>query len=175
MTGQAGVADPGDSRVIGEPVGQVGGAALSLLQSQGQGAQAAQHEEGFQRAGDRAGHLPATAQLLAELRAPGNGEAEEQVGVATEELGRAVHRDVCAKGDRLLQQWCGEGVVDRDQSADVPRRRAQSRQIGDVQQRVGRRFQPDEIRAPGRGYGDGGVGNVDQLDVPASLPLTVCQ
>jgi hypothetical protein len=95
--------------------------------------------------------------------------------VPAEEFGRAVHGDVRAEGDRLLQQRGGEGVIDRDQRAPSPCCRAQGRQVGDVEQRVGGRFQPHQIRAAGRSCGGGGVGDVDQVDVPASVLLAVCQ
>jgi hypothetical protein len=58
--------------------------------------------------------------------------------VAAEELGGAVNDNVRTEGQRLLQQWSGEGVVDRDKSAAVTGRGAQSGQVGDVELRVGR-------------------------------------
>ena len=95
--------------------------------------------------------------------------------MAAEEFGRAVHGDVRAEGDRLLQQRGGEGVIDRDQGAAGPCRSAQGWQVGDGEQRVSGRFQPHQVRAAGRGRGCGRVGDVDQVDVPASLLLAVGQ
>jgi len=41
-----------------------------------------------------------------------DGRAEEQVRVASDCLGGAVDDDVCAYGQRALEKWCAQRVVD---------------------------------------------------------------
>src|SRR5580692_4519481 len=48
VAGEAGVAYAADGGVLVEPAGEFGGVGLAAVESQGQGAQAAQRQEGFQ-------------------------------------------------------------------------------------------------------------------------------
>jgi hypothetical protein len=115
--GQAWIAHPGHGRVVSEAAGEFSGVALPLLQSHSQGAHAAQCEECLQCARCGPAQFPAAAELLSEFRAIGDRKTKEQVGVSAEELGCAMHGDVCSQGERALEQRGGEGVVDRHKSA----------------------------------------------------------
>ena len=95
--------------------------------------------------------------------------------MTTEELRRAVHGDVRAQGDRLLQERRGEGVIDGHHRTAGSRRGAESGHVGDIEQRVGRGFQPEQIRVTGCSRDASRVGYVDQLDVPAPVLLAVGQ
>ena len=55
VAGKAGVTDAADGGVLVEPPGEFAGVALAAVEPQGQGAQAAQRQEGFQGSGGGAG------------------------------------------------------------------------------------------------------------------------
>ena len=86
--------------------------------------------------------------------------AREQVGVPTDVLRGAVHDDVGAEPEWLLEDRCGERVVDGDERAGVLGGRDDRGQVGDLQERVRRRFEPDQVGVgrrvdPCRRVGDG--------------------
>jgi hypothetical protein len=61
-----------------------------------------------------------------------------------------VHHDVGAERDGLLQVGRGEGVVDDEQRAGVVRHLGERGDVGDAQQRVGGRLDPDDPGRAGR-------------------------
>lgn len=107
--------------------------ALAAVQAQGQGTQAAQGQERFEGSGGGAGHAAAVAQASGQGWVAGDGDAGQQVGVAADEFGGAVHDQVGAEGQGLLQQWGSEGVVDADDGPGVAAGGAQGGQVGDVE------------------------------------------
>ena len=93
--------------------------------------------------------------------------------MAADEFGGAVHDHVRAEGQGLLQQWRGEGVVDADDGPGAAAGVAQGGKIGHLEQRIGGRLQPEQVRAVHGGLDAGGVGQVNAVDGPASLLLAV--
>ncbi len=144
---QAGVTHPLDGRVGGQPAGELGGGGLRPLHPQGHRAQAAQGEPRLERAGDRAVHAPVGAQPLGDDRVARDRRAEQHVGVAGQVLGDRVHDHVGAEVERALHERGGEGVVDHAQHAGVAGGGQAGAQVAHLQQRVGRRLQPQHVGA----------------------------
>src|SRR5262249_26501036 len=82
VAGQAGVAYAAGGGVAVELAGEFGGVGLATVEPQGQGAQAAQGQEGFQGPGGGAGQAAAVAQAPGQGLLAGDGDAGQQVGVA---------------------------------------------------------------------------------------------
>ena len=122
-------------------------------------------QEGRQGAGQAA----TAAQPPGEGLVAGDGDAGEQVGVAADEFGGAMHDHVRAEGQGLLQQRRGEGVVDADECPGPAAGGAQGGQVGHLEQRVGGGFQPEQVCAGDGGLDAGGVGQVDPVDGPAAV------
>src|SRR5690606_21765573 len=91
---------------------------------------------------------------------------------AVEVLGGRVHDDVGTVLERALQHRRGEGVVGHDQQAVLPGDRADRLQVDDLQGRVGRGFDPHQLRPRrDRGLEGGRVGQVDEAEVqPGAAP-----
>ena len=142
---------------------------LAAVEPQGQGAQAAQRQEGLQGAGGGAGQAAAVAEAPGQGLVAGDGDAGQQVGVAADELGGAVHDHVRAEGQGLLQQRRGEGVVDADDRPGAAAGGAQRGKVGHLEQRVGGGLQPEQVRAGDGGLDGRGVGQVNAVDGPAPL------
>ena len=71
-------------------------------------------------------------------------DAADHVGVAVEVLGRRVHDDVEAELERALHPGAREGVVGHgDEAARRARSAAIAREVGQLEQRIGRRLDPD--------------------------------
>ena len=83
-----------------------------------------------------------------------------------------MHSDVGAELQRLLQEWRGEGVVDYDARAGRSRRGTDRRQVGDVEQRVRWRLEPEHV-GDGRTFGPALVVGGETLYLPAPSLLTV--
>ena len=91
MRRQTRIADAADRRMYGQPTGEFARGLLSLTQANGESAGAAQGEEALEGARGGAGDLAAANQSGVISRGAAHDDAEEQVGVAADELGRAVH------------------------------------------------------------------------------------
>ena len=94
-----------------------------------------------------------TAAASATASSERDRDAEDRVRVPAEVLGRRVEHDVGAELERPLEGGRREGVVDDDQRRRLARlRRAvadgrgRRRDVGDLEQRVRRRLEPDEAR-----------------------------
>ena len=94
--------------------------------------------------------------------------AEQDVGVPGEVLRHRVHDDVGAELERPLQQRRRERVVHRQQRAAARGPPRPARQVGDLEQRVRRRLEPEQVGAVQRG-GDG-VGVGDRRPAARSRP-----
>jgi hypothetical protein len=90
----------------------------------------------FNRPGCRATQLPRLAQRGDVPLVGGDDGAEQQIGVAAHRLGRTVHDNVGAERQRALQQRRGKRVVDHAQHPALARGGAQTRQVGDAEQRI---------------------------------------
>src|SRR4029077_14155915 len=67
------------------------------------------------------------------------------VGAAADVLGRRMHDDVGGERERLLQVGAGKRVVDHDERPGRVRALGDGRDVDDLEQRGGRRVQPDEV------------------------------
>ena len=124
---QRGVPHPLDRRVVLQAPGQLGRVACGALDAQVQRAQAAQRQPRLPRAGD--GAVQRAVRLQPPRRAPASRvtrDAQEDVGVAAEVLGRRVQDDVRAELERPLHQRGRERVVDRERHARGARPRQRS-------------------------------------------------
>ena len=98
---------------------------------------------------ERPGH--AAHRVLEELDPLGDGrvvhgrEAADHVRVAAEVLGRRVDDDVGAELERALEVRRRERVVDDDERADGMRGLGDRADVDDVEQRVRRRLEPDQL------------------------------
>ncbi len=86
-------------------------------------------------------------------------------------LGRAVNDDVRPEAERTLQQRGRQCVVDHAQDAPLARERAQTREVGEPEQRVRRRFEPEHVGPVTCGDHRLGVGDVDQAHLRAAQLL----
>ena len=106
--------------------------------------------------GDRAVHGAVAVQPPASAASRGDRGAEHDVGVAGQVLGHRVHDDVRAVVERPLHQRRREGVVDGHQrAARVPPGGDQRGQVGDLEHRVGRGLEPEQVGAGRQGGADG--------------------
>src|SRR5690606_34512644 len=110
------------------------------------------------------------------LGAARDHRAADEVAVAAEVLCGAVHDKIGAELEGLLQVGRGEGVVHGDQAAGAVALGGDGRDVGQVEQRVCGRLEPDELRAghSGEGGGIGGgrvVRGVGHLQTPAAVDL----
>ncbi len=108
-------------------------------------------------------------QLVVERVVGGDQQPSEQVRVATDELGGRVHDDVGAKIEGTLAERRAERAVDGDDRAVLARGTADCGQVSDRHERVGGRFEPEQVSRSGGLDPRLGVGQVDAHDVPATL------
>ena len=153
----------------GEDVGDALGVVAVALHAHRERLEAALGEEAVERAGHRA-HPVLSERAARQLVVVGDERAADDVGVPTEVLRRGVHDDVRAQRERRLQVGRGEGVVD-DQRGSCSRDVRERRDVGDAEQRVGRRLAPEDlgVRPHRRAHGVD-VGRVDRgvLDAPGA-------
>ena len=99
----------------------------------------------------------------------------DDITVPAEVLGRRVHHHVGTQQQRLLQVGGGECVVDDQESSGVVSDVGDRGDIRDVQQRIGRGFDPDQPRSTwlyGRGDGiEVGHGGGRVVDSPGRCHL----
>ena len=158
----------------GQPSREIGSIGTGPLDAEGEGPQPAQGQPRLHRAGDRPaeGALPGQSgvQVPSRRRVGRDGQPEDDVRVAREVLRRRVHDDVDAVLEGSLQQRGGEGVVDDDERPRLVRRGRQTGDVGDLEQRVGRRLEPQQVGARQGGPDGGIVRDVDPAHgEPASL------
>src|SRR5881409_2618299 len=97
------------------------------------------------RAGDAEAVRP-PGELLAHHAIRRHHRAAYDVAVTIQVFRRGVDDDVRAERDRLLQRGREEGVVDDDDRADAVRGRRRGPHVGDAQQGIAWRFDPDHAR-----------------------------
>ncbi len=102
-------------------------------------------EVGVERPRHAAGRVLVEGDRLQQLAAADH-RAADHVGVAAEVLRRAVDDEVGPERERLLQVRRGERVVDRQQRAGAVRQLGDGGDVEDLQERIGRRLDPDELR-----------------------------
>src|SRR5205814_10200151 len=109
-----------------------------------EGTGAAQGQPGVEGPGYRTHGVLVVLEILVQVPALHDQRTADDVGVPTEVLGRRVQDDVGAQRQRLLEVGAGEGVVHHQQRATVVGELGQRGDVGDVEQRVGRRLDPDD-------------------------------
>ena len=149
VVGAAGVAHDLHPGVLGEVLGELGGRRACALKPQRERAHAADGEVGLECAGRGSGKLAPLAQSVRALVGRGDDGAEQQVGVAAEVLRGRVHDQVGAELKRPLDQRRRERAVDHHQRVRLAARGADGGQVGDRQQRVRRRLQPQQVGVGG--------------------------
>ena len=136
-----------------QPCGNLCGGRAVPLHPQRQGLEAAQRQERIERPLDAAHGILQIGQPLAQLlvRAD-NRDTAHHVGMPVEILGGRVHHQVEAVFERVLHVGTGEGVVGRGQKPAPPRDHGDTFEIDQLEQRIGRRLDPDQpgIRADRR-------------------------
>ena len=161
-----------DRRVAGQELHHLLRVVAVPVHPDPEGLQPAQHQPGVERAGDRADRVLVEGDPLGELEVAYDEGAADDVGVATAVLRGGVHDDVGTEHQWLLEVRRGEGVVDDQQGAGVVRDRGQRLDVADVEQRVGRRLDPDRLRAAGHDRGAHGIDVADRrgavLEPPAA-------
>ena len=165
-SGSPGIAHPRHGRVRQQPPGQFARRFLRAGQPDRQGSQPAQRQVRLEGTRDRTRQLLPASHPGQQIGIGGDHQSQQQVRVAADELGRAVHHQVGAELQRPLQQGSGEGVVHDDQRAAFAAEPAQRGQVGDVHQRIGRRLQPQQVRGPRGLLRRRRVGDVDGRHLP---------
>jgi N12 class adenine-specific DNA methylase len=158
MTGivrQARVAGLDDGRMSRESFGDRLRIGLSTVETDGQGAQSAQCQPHLEGAGDRSAHRSFGVHPLAQFAVAGQRRAEDDIGVSGQVLRDRVDDDVGAEVERRLQQRSGERVVDGHKDPPLLGGGDQRRDVGDLEHRVRRRFDPQQ---PGGGPGFASTG-----------------
>jgi hypothetical protein len=107
-------------------------------------AQPAQRQIGIERRPGQAEGIGPPAELLADRRIAGDRRPADDVAVAVDIFGGRMDDDVGAMLDRPLQHRREEGIVDHGKRANFPRRANHRSEVGDPQQRVGRRLDPHQ-------------------------------
>ena len=115
------------------------------LHAQRQRLEAAQRQEAVERALDGADRVLQELDALAQLGVVADDRhAADHVGMAVEILRGRVHDDVEAEFERALHLGAGEGVVGDGPDAALLRDRRDALEIDQLEQRIGRRLDPDE-------------------------------
>ena len=132
-----------------QPVCQHSCVGAGALDPQVHGSHPAQCQPGLHRTRDRAVEKPVLGQVLLEPAAPvGVGRhrgAENDIRVPGEELRDRVNHHVGTHGQRLLDQRSGKGVVADSGGANSVGGLEETRQVGDLEHRVGGGLRPQDV------------------------------
>ncbi|MNC17917.1 hypothetical protein D3C75_658090 [compost metagenome] len=144
-----------DLRVAFEEARHLQGIGALALHAHIQGLQTAQGQVAVERPLHRPYRHADTAQACQQRIVGRHHHTAGEVGVATDVLAGRVHHQVHAQGDRALVPRRAEGVVDAGEDALGLGQVAHRLDVDQVQQRVGRRLDPDQLgfRLDGRRYG----------------------
>ena len=145
MVRQAGVEHALDGRVPVEELGDLPGVLGVLAHAHRERLDPAQDEPRVEGAGDGAERLLQEVEAFRQRVVVRRDEPADRVAVAAEVLRRRVDDDVGAELERLLQVGRRERVVDDEQRADSVSGVRGLANVDDVQRRVGRRLDPDEL------------------------------
>src|SRR5688500_12207403 len=144
MACEPGVDDPRHLRMLLEPRGDVHRVAAMAFHAHGEGLDAAQGEEGIERARHAAHRILQEGQALAQLGLLSKyRRAADDVRVAVEILRRGMHHDVEAVLERALDPRRSEGVIAYRDQLVLARHGGNGLEINDLEERVGRGLDPD--------------------------------
>ena len=146
VIGQAGVMNPTDRFVLGEPRRDSAGVLAVLAHSQRQGLETAEHEPGVERPRHCTQCVLQEGEALRERAVGYPDETSHHVGMAAEVLRRRMHDEIGAESQRPLQKRGGERVVDDAQSAGRAGGIGGRGDVDDVEERIRRRLDPDHPR-----------------------------
>src|SRR5699024_5388911 len=92
--------------------------------------------------------------------------AAQGVAMATEVFGGGMHNQIGAEQQRVLEYRGGEGIIAANANSGLASQLADGFYIGNFKQRVGRAFEPNELRFAGDGtlYGIP-VGHIDKINL----------
>ena len=143
MSRQAGVEDRRHFGMLAQPFGDRLGVGHMLAHAHAQRADAPNQQPAIEGARYGTEVVLPVGDARAQLGRARDDGAADQVAVAAQVLGGAVDHQVDAPVDRLLAVGRGEGVVDDGQRACRAADVGERAQVHDVEQRVGRRLDPD--------------------------------
>ena len=115
------------------------------IHADGQRLQAAEREVGIERTGHAASRVLVELHGFEQLISADDAAAHD-IGVAAEVLRRAVNDEVGPERERLLKVRRGERVVDGELRAVLVRHLRDRGDVQNLQQGVGRRLDPDQLR-----------------------------
>ena len=122
------------------------------LHAQGQRFQPAQGEKAVERTADAADRILQKTQPLGQVGAlADDGHPADHVRVPIEVLGHRMHDNVETQFQRALHVGRGKRVVGYRNQPVLARERGQRFQIGQLEQRVGRRLDPHHPRVGANG------------------------
>ena len=119
-----------------------------LAHAQGQRLDAAQGEKTIEGRRRRAGGVLQILQTLVQWPVVQTNRAANNVGVSADVLRRRMQYQICAEIQRPLEVRRCEGVIDQTERAVPVRDFRRSPDIGDAQQRIGGRLDPQESGSP---------------------------
>ena len=187
MTGslrKTGIVNLLDLRLPGQPGRQGLSIRAMAVHSHAEGLDTPQCQPGIERSGNAAGRVLVKLDRLKLFTSADHGAAD-QVGVAAQVLRRGVDDKVRAQRQRLLKIRRGERAVHREDRPVSVRQLGDGRDIQDLEQGVGRRFDPNQLgpRAHERGEAlrlevlgvarDDALGTEDTLEQAIGAPVKV--
>ena len=135
-----------------------------------QRAHTAQREEAVERSAGDAETVGPPCQLLDKRRIGRDHSATDNVAVTIEIFGGRVNDEISSKVERPLERGREKGIVDGDDRAGVVPRGDQAGKVRKSQQRVTRRFDPEQLRSARCNRLRGCfAGKIDELNVEMSL------
>src|SRR6266513_2922919 len=144
MAREPGINDALDAGMLFEPLRDLHRVLAMTFHPQCQRFDAAQGEEGVERARHAAQRVLQEAQFLFQSAVSlDDGGAADHVGMAVQVLRRRVHDDVEAVLERTLEVGRGEGVVAHREQAALARDRRHRLQVDELKKGIGRAFDPD--------------------------------
>jgi hypothetical protein len=152
MGGEPRIPNACDARVCLQSLCELHRIRLRALETKRHRARASRCEECLEGTGGRAAQLARAPQGITQVLTPNGHHPGEQVGVTADELGRRLERDVSPEVKWSLVHRCRECVVDRQQRGGFSRCGADGTHVGDGQEWIRRRLQPDEVRVRARAH-----------------------
>lgn len=144
--GQSGIPQPGDLVPPGQHLGEGQSRGALPVDAQLERRERTVGEPGLHRARDGPDDLAPAPYVGGQQGITAGDMAQQDVAVPGHALGVAGHREVRAELQRALADRGGQGVVDGDQRTCLVRHRHQPTDVADVQPRVGRALDPQQLR-----------------------------
>ena len=144
VVGEAGVENLLDGRLLRQPDGQLGRVVAVSVHPDRERLQPAECQVAVERPGDAAGRVLVELDRVEQVLWPDHRPADH-VRVPAEVLRRRVDDDVGPELDRLLEVGRRERVIDGQLGPVLVGDLGDGRDVEDLQERVGRRFDPDEL------------------------------